>query len=62
MPTPHVSCAVALYVSWYTSTNGGAVPTAAQVKAAILGSAAQQAGLACVSGGRLDVAKMLQLY
>ena len=51
MATPHVSGAVALYVS----SNPGA--TATQVKNAILGSAVSTSSLAgkCVTGGRLNV-------
>lgn len=51
MATPHVSGAVALYAS----THAGA--TAAQIKSAILGSAAPTSSLSgkCTTGGRLNV-------
>ena len=57
MACPHVTGAVALYASKYPSA------TAAQIKAALLASAAPTASLAgkTVSGGRLDVAAMLKI-
>jgi len=50
MATPHVSGAVALYAATHPAA------TAAQIKAAILGSAIPTASLSgkCVTGGRLD--------
>jgi len=53
MATPHVTGAAALYAS----ANPGA--TAAQIKAAILGSAVPTGSLSgkCVTGGRLDVSR-----
>lgn len=50
MATPHVSGAVALYAATHPAA------TAAQIKAAILGSAIPTASLAgkCLTGGRLD--------
>jgi subtilisin family serine protease len=51
MATPHVTGAVALYASLHPGQS------AAQIKAAILGSAVPTASLAgkTVTGGRLDV-------
>lgn len=54
---PHVTGAAALYASY----NPGA--SAAQIKAAILQSAAPTASVAgrCITGGRLDVARLLNI-
>jgi subtilisin family serine protease len=51
MATPHVSGAAALYAAYHPGSS------AAQVKAAILGSATSTASLAgkTVTGGRLNV-------
>jgi subtilisin family serine protease len=55
MATPHVSGAVALYASKYPGA------TAAQIKGALLKSAAPTASLAgkTITGGRLDIGAML---
>lgn len=58
MATPHVTGACALYASTYPGK------TAAQIKAAILGSAVPTASLTgkCVTGGRLNVSGSLLIY
>lgn len=60
--TPHVSGAAALYAAWHLSTTG-TMPTAAAIKAAILASAEPTPSLdgKCVSNGRLNVARLLNL-
>lgn len=60
--TPHVSGAAALYAARHLEKKG-IMPTADNIKAAILGSAQPTDSLAgkCVSNGRLNVARLLGL-
>ena len=60
--TPHVSGAAALYAAKWLRIKGS-VPTASQIKQAILQSATPTASLngRCVSNGRLNVAGLLEL-
>jgi subtilisin family serine protease len=59
MATPHVTGAVALYVSIYYPTTKLTTANIGTIKAAILAKTIQTASLSgkCVSGGRLDISK-----
>jgi subtilisin family serine protease len=59
MATPHVTGACALYAAAYLAKTG-AVPSAAQIKSAILGTVAPLPALSgkTVTGGRLDASRL----